>query len=75
MTFLAFVGLLYYQHSPAIYYAYVAFPVFFWASSLKQRPLIASLINGRQVGSRDGAKALLAIIAYVAGLEILVLLR
>ncbi|KAJ2369985.1 Glycosyl phosphatidyl inositol anchor synthesis [Coemansia sp. RSA 2611] len=40
LVFVLFSLVFYKQHSPGMYYAYVAFPVYFWTDILQQLPLI-----------------------------------
>ncbi|KAJ2182473.1 Glycosyl phosphatidyl inositol anchor synthesis [Coemansia sp. RSA 551] len=43
VVFAAFSAMFYRQGSPAMYYAYAAFPVYFWAGVLQQVPLVRQI--------------------------------
>ncbi|KAJ2600133.1 Glycosyl phosphatidyl inositol anchor synthesis [Coemansia sp. RSA 1721] len=43
LVFVAFSAMFYRQQSPAMYYAYVAFPAYFWTEVAQQLPLIQQI--------------------------------
>ncbi|KAJ2099592.1 Glycosyl phosphatidyl inositol anchor synthesis [Coemansia sp. RSA 455] len=45
LVFAMFSLVFYKQHSPGMYYAYVAFPIYFWTDILQQLPLIQHLCS------------------------------
>ncbi|KNC99152.1 hypothetical protein, variant [Spizellomyces punctatus DAOM BR117] len=69
---LAFAALLHRRQAPAFYYAYTAFPIFFWAEVFKQRAFIVSLLRTAQPSRTTWIKTLAGIALYVVGLELLV---
>ncbi|KAL5038050.1 Glycosyl phosphatidyl inositol anchor synthesis, variant 2 [Batrachochytrium dendrobatidis] len=76
VTFLSWVVLtgfsvlLFLKQSPLAYYIYVAFPIYFWSESFKQRDLVTSII--RTPWSQNRTNVLGHIIVYTVILEILV---
>ncbi|KAJ2721731.1 Glycosyl phosphatidyl inositol anchor synthesis [Coemansia sp. Benny D115] len=71
VVFLAFAGIFYRQHSPLMYYAYVAFPVYFWTDVLQQLPLVQRIFASF---ARPNVRwrPLAFVAAYVVVLEALV---
>ncbi|KAL2916356.1 Glycosyl phosphatidyl inositol anchor synthesis [Polyrhizophydium stewartii] len=65
-----FAALLYVKASPLAYYAYVAFPVYFWAESFKQRAVVVAALRAPWSGRRWGHVG--AAVGYIAMLEVLV---
>ncbi|KAJ2484650.1 Glycosyl phosphatidyl inositol anchor synthesis, partial [Coemansia sp. RSA 2052] len=45
LVFATFSLIFYKQHSPGMYYAYVAFPTYFWADIVQQLPLIQQICS------------------------------
>ncbi|KAJ1886849.1 Glycosyl phosphatidyl inositol anchor synthesis [Kickxella alabastrina] len=71
LVFIGFSAMFYRQHSPAMYYAYVAFPVYFWTDILRQLPLVQAIsTNYMRMSVRWRPLAFVA--AYVVVLEALV---
>ncbi|KAJ2004481.1 Glycosyl phosphatidyl inositol anchor synthesis [Coemansia thaxteri] len=71
ILFTTFSLIFYKQHSPAMYYAYVAFPIYFWTDILQQLPLIQQICIGYlRMAVRWRPLAFVAI--YVLVLEALV---
>ncbi|KAJ2158759.1 Glycosyl phosphatidyl inositol anchor synthesis [Coemansia sp. RSA 552] len=71
LVFLAFAAMFYRQHSPAMYYAYTAFPAYFWADVLQQMPLVRQISTAySQLRARWRPVAF--VLVYAAILEALV---
>ncbi|KAJ3283535.1 hypothetical protein HK104_010337 [Borealophlyctis nickersoniae] len=68
---LSMSALLFYKQSPAMYYLYVAFPVFFWAESMKQRGFVVALINSTLSKNKQVLGGLGWIVLYIGALEVL----
>ncbi|KAJ2746284.1 Glycosyl phosphatidyl inositol anchor synthesis [Coemansia sp. BCRC 34301] len=45
LVFATFSAVFYKQHSPGMYYAYVAFPIYFWTDIVQQLPLIQHMFS------------------------------
>ncbi|KAJ2551975.1 Glycosyl phosphatidyl inositol anchor synthesis [Coemansia sp. RSA 1933] len=70
-VFLLFAAMFYRQHSPPMYYAYAAFPVFFWTEALQQAPLVQH-ISATYLRMSVRWRPLAFVLGYVAVLEALV---
>ena len=76
ITSLAFAGLggmclmLCLKDSPAAYYLYVLFPIYFWSETFKKRQFIRTLVSSAK--QADWWKAFGNIFGYIAFLEVLV---
>ncbi|KAJ2376851.1 Glycosyl phosphatidyl inositol anchor synthesis [Coemansia sp. RSA 2607] len=71
LVFAGFAAMFYRQHSPAMYYAYVAFPAYFWTDIVQQLPLIQQ-IAASYAGLRVRWKPFAFALAYILVLEALV---
>ncbi|KAJ2725463.1 Glycosyl phosphatidyl inositol anchor synthesis [Coemansia sp. Cherry 401B] len=71
LVFAAFAAMFYRQGSPAMYYAYTAFPVYFWTDVLQQGPLLQQIAGSyARLSVRWRPVAFVGV--YVAILEALV---
>ncbi|KAG0045192.1 Glycosyl phosphatidyl inositol anchor synthesis, partial [Gryganskiella cystojenkinii] len=71
VVFTFFAVILTIKQSPPLYYAYVAFPVFFWSRVvLDRRELFAAI--GKTTQSYGWIKSFLAVLGYIVALEVLV---
>lgn len=71
VVFVVFSVILTMKQSPPLYYAYVAFPVFFWNRvALERRELLAAISKTTQ--TYGWIKALGSVLGYIVALEILV---
>lgn len=68
---IGFSLLLGYKESPVFYYAYIAFPIFFWWYAASQRVFIAEIF-GAIIRDPKWLNGLGYTLAYVASLEVLV---
>ncbi|KAI9504225.1 Phosphatidylinositolglycan class N-domain-containing protein [Coemansia spiralis] len=71
LSFALFSAMFYRQHSPAMYYAYIAFPVYFWTEILQQAPL-ASQIVANYMNMSVRWRPVAFVVGYVLILEALV---
>ncbi|KAJ1667768.1 Glycosyl phosphatidyl inositol anchor synthesis [Coemansia sp. RSA 1813] len=71
LVFALFAAMFYRQKSPAMYYAYVAFPVYFWTETLQQAPLMQQ-ISANYLRMSVRWRPLAFVLGYVAVLEALV---
>ncbi|KAF9914854.1 Glycosyl phosphatidyl inositol anchor synthesis, partial [Lobosporangium transversale] len=70
-VFIAFVVILVIKQSPALYYVYVAFPVFFWSRVLLERRELTWAIS-KALQNYGWIKTLASVLGYILALEILV---
>ncbi|KAF9097265.1 Glycosyl phosphatidyl inositol anchor synthesis [Mortierella sp. AD031] len=71
VVFAIFAVILTIKHSPALYYAYVAFPVFFWSRVvLDRRELLSAIAKTTQ--SYGWIKTIGSVLGYIIALEVLV---
>ncbi|KAJ1963212.1 Glycosyl phosphatidyl inositol anchor synthesis [Dipsacomyces acuminosporus] len=71
LAFVAFSLMFYKQESPVMYYAYIAFPVYFWTEILQQAPLI-QMIVGKYTRMSARWRPVAFVSVYVLILEALV---
>ncbi|KAJ1799255.1 Glycosyl phosphatidyl inositol anchor synthesis [Coemansia sp. RSA 2399] len=71
LVFVLFAAMFYRQHSPAMYYAYAAFPVYFWTETLQQAPLVQQ-IAASYLRTSIRWRVLAFVLGYIAVLEALV---
>ncbi|KAH7050936.1 Phosphatidylinositolglycan class N-domain-containing protein [Linnemannia elongata] len=71
VVFAIFSIILMIKHSPALYYAYVAFPIFFWSRVVLDRRELFSAIS-KTTQNYGWAKTIGSVLGYIVALEILV---
>ncbi|KAF8937481.1 Glycosyl phosphatidyl inositol anchor synthesis [Dissophora ornata] len=71
VVFVIFAVILTVKQSPALYYAYVAFPVFFWSRVVLDRRELLSAIS-KTTRNYGWIKTLGSVLGYIVALEILV---
>ena len=71
VVFVIFAVILTVKQSPALYYVYVAFPVFFWSRVVLDRRELLSAIS-RTTRNYGWIKTLGSVLGYIIALEILV---
>ncbi|KAG0324194.1 Glycosyl phosphatidyl inositol anchor synthesis [Dissophora globulifera] len=71
IVFAIFAVILTAKQSPALYYAYVAFPVFFWSRALQERRELFAAIS-TTIRNYGLIQTLGAVLGYIIALEILV---
>jgi phosphatidylinositol glycan class N len=71
VVFAIFAIILTIKQSPALYYAYVAFPIFFWSRVvIDRRELISAIAKATQ--NHGWGKTIGSVLGYIVALEILV---
>jgi phosphatidylinositol glycan class N len=71
IMFAVFSIILTIKHSPALYYAYVAFPIFFWSRVILDRRELLSAIS-KTTQNYGWVKSIGSVLGYIVALEILV---